>query len=229
MVRRRTSRLINKKVIYPVFLRCAEFTLDRFYIDILSNCARADFPKGVKVSRGFMYIDIGKSKFKTIDLSIEPRELYSLIILHFKSDLNLCSSHETKKILETYDSLFRRYTKQKNNSWSGWSNQMKCDGITNYVHRMSNEKSLSSVQCIQLFTTINSGILFKCIRPADIHCKKGKIVHISGIYSEQGEYIYKPRSYKEPATPTKKQVTLMVLWATYINSVLKKYKDLRKS
>jgi hypothetical protein len=229
MVGRRTSRVIDKKVIYPVFTKCAEFTLDRFYIDIFNNCARGDFPNGSRVGRGSMYIIAGKNKFKTVDLSIDPKELYSLIIRHFRDDLNLCSSHETKKVLETYDKLLRQYNEQKNEPWSKWSKQMKCDGIIEYVFRISRKKSLTDVQRKRLFTTINRGLMFKCIQSMDIKCKNGKITHIDGIYEKRGDYYYRPRSFKESTEPSKKQVTLAVLWATYINAVSRKYMDLRKA
>jgi hypothetical protein len=177
-----------------------------------------------------MYISTGKkNKFKTIDLSVAPKELCSTIIDHFRNDLNLCSSHETKRVLETYNRLWKQYIEQRNKPWKGWSKQMRCDGVIDYVFRTAREQCLSDTQRMNLFVTINVGLTFNYIRSTDVHCKNGKIVQIDGLHEENGRYRYDRHAIKEQAEPTKKQVTLAVLWTIYIGVVLKKYKELQRA
>ena len=224
---RRTSKIIERKVVYPVFLKCAAFTLDRFYIDLLTNCAHGDFPKGVRVNRGFLYVVVGRGKYITLDLTTDPQELNGEIIRHFRDDLNLCSSHESKKIMKTYEELVSRYTIQRNLPWGRWTKQMKCDSISEYVCKIARSKNLTELQKLELYVVINTGLLFKYISSTDIKCRNGKITHIKGIFSKNGNYYYKPKGVKS-AVVVKKAASLAAMWESHIASIMKRYKEFSK-
>ena len=155
-----------KKIVYPIFLECCQYTNDIFWENIFENLAYGKAPYGSHISENFLCRSYKQKDSKTV-----YEEVFSLL----------------SNRLGTFAQQVKDFTKIENDiknsrkNWHGIKKNVKELLIELYVSRMMNKYSLSMKQARYLLSTILIAIIFKAITVNDIDYSNGRINKIDGI------------------------------------------------
>ena len=159
-----------KKLVYPFFLDCCQYTDNVFWGNIFFNLAFGIPPIGTYISQDFLCCSLNQKEFiyeiEKKDSKIIYNEVYSLL----KNHLGIFSyQDEAGKI----------------NDIKNWKDiktkKMKELLIELYVLRMRTKYSLSIKQARYLLSTILIAMALKLITVNDIDYSNGRINKIEGI------------------------------------------------
>ena len=157
-------KMYMKKIVYPIFLECCQYTNSIFWENIFENLAYGKAPYGSYISENFLCsgYKIEKKDSKTV-----YEEVFSLLSNH----------------LGTFAQQVKDFTNIENDikNWHDIKKNVKELLIELYVSRMRNKYSLSIEQARYLLSTILIAIVFKVITVNDIDYSNGRINKIDGI------------------------------------------------
>ena len=82
--------------IYPIFEECRDCTLDSYWKEIFSDCARNKFPKGIRYDgrKNVLYVrqpSARATKPLTYSLSNDPREVFKMMMDIFRNKMGMRS------------------------------------------------------------------------------------------------------------------------------------------
>ena len=154
-----------KKIVYPIFLECCQYTNDIFWENIFENLA---YGKAPYISENFLCCGykIGKKDSETV-----YKEVFSLL-----SNRLGTFAQQVKDFTNIENDI-----KNSRKNWHGIKKNVKELLIELYVSRMRNKYSLSIKQARYLLSTILIAIVFKAITVNDIDYSNGRINKIEGI------------------------------------------------
>ena len=157
-----------KKLVYPIFLECCQYTDSIFWENIFENLAYGKPPHGSYISENFLCsgYKIGKKDSKTV-----YEEVFSLLSNHLGT-----FAQQVKDITNIENDI-----KNSRKNWHDIKKNVKELLIELYVSRMRNKYSLSIEQARYLLSTILIAIVFKAITVNDIDYSNGRINKIDGI------------------------------------------------
>jgi hypothetical protein len=165
-------------VIYPLFQKCKEYSLDPFWKDIFDGCANNRFPKGLKYDADKNSI-IYKSKY--IPLPVDDAVgSFKIMIDLFINKLGLVSSRN----------LIFSNSEENHLDADSWKKikpkAIKDQLILNYISDLRAKYSLSDIEVKKLFAQIQLGIQFHSIQNDDIIYDEKTIKHIKNLtFSEK--------------------------------------------
>lgn len=176
----------QKKVIYPEFQEAAKFTLNNFWIQLLTMCSFGKFPKGISFQDGKIFFK-KKNIIRQFSLPNSAENLCKTMISIFREECGLLSSQEDKKQTELVesereiipDSGFLSDIKDKNVRF-----RLLFDFTVNYKICYN----LTEPQRKQLHSIISIGQLLKVIRPENIEIKNHKIVFMDHLHFKNGSF-----------------------------------------
>ena len=157
-----------KKIVYPIFLECCQYTDSIFWENIFENLAYGKAPHGSYISENFLCsgYKIGKKDSKTV-----YEEVFSLLSNHLGT-----FAQQVKDFTNIENDI-----KNSRKNWHDIKKNVKELLIELYVSRMRNKYSLSIEQARYLLSTILIGIVFKAITVNDIDYSNCRINKIDGI------------------------------------------------
>ena len=164
-----------KKIVYPIFLECCQYTNDIFWENIFENLAYGKAPHGTYISKNFLCCGYKQKEF---NYKIEKKDSETV----YKEVFSLLSN-----CLGTFTQQVKDFTNIENDiknsrkNWHGIEKNVKELLIELYVSRMRNKYSLSIKQARYLLSTILIAIVFKAITVNDIDYSNGCINKIDGI------------------------------------------------
>jgi len=177
------------KIVYPLFLKCADLTKDPFWASIFLEAAKGSLPRGFSIQNGILQ-HMKKNKKQTMDIPFNPLEAQSMCKDFFKTQGNLRSQQDYGHELEIRR---QRLTTTNIKIWSDIKkSSTKKLLLESYVNSVSNTLGLNKIQRDKLITCINCGFLSKRLNPVDVILEQGIVVQINGIYQEGNEFVLDP-------------------------------------
>lgn len=170
--------MIERDIVYPIFLECCNFTDNIFWENIFENLAYGDSPYGTYISKDFLCCNYKNKKFsykiENKNSSIIYTEVYNLL----KNKLGLMSKLErNNKRLQMDNNL-----NIKKETWNSIKKKnIKSLLIEQYVIRMKNMYKLSIKKSKYLLSLIYICLLFKVVTNKDIIYENNLILDIKGI------------------------------------------------
>lgn len=179
----------DDEIAYPVFLRCIEHCVDKFWEKIFKDLAYGKSPYSIYFHNG--YLCHGKSKkCKYIDISDDTTPSYVL----YKNVYKLLN--ENAGITSPNERLYRKHHFNSNiiNNSFDWSDIKKKTTkdilIELFALEMKNKYKLTIMQCRFLISIISGLLTFKTITSDDIEMKDGVIFKIEGIEFSESNVEY---------------------------------------
>jgi len=159
-----------KKLVYPIFLDCCQYTDNIFWEDIFANLAFGKPPCGSYISKNFLYC---RHKQKEFNYKIENKDsktVYKEVFSLLRNRLGIFSHQD--KVGKINDIKNWKDIKTK---------KMKELLVELYVSKMRTKYSLSIKQACYLLSTILIAMALKLITVNDIDYSNGCIKKINGI------------------------------------------------
>ena len=159
-----------KKLVYPFFLDCCQYTDNIFWEDIFANLAFGKPPCGSYISENFLCCRLKQKEFNYKIENKDSKTVYKEVFSLLRNRLGIFS-HQDKV--------------EKINDIKNWNDikkkKIKELLIELYVSRMRTKYSLSIKQARYLLSTILIAMVFKVITVNDIDYSNGRINKIEGI------------------------------------------------
>lgn len=184
--------------IYPQFLECAEYTLDKYWKEIFEQCANNKFPNGCKYNNIQNSIMVrvpekgGKYTTEYYHLKNSPEENFETLIHVFKTKLNMRSGLDIRIQKEEIEEYLKEHEINLDCEWKKLKPKyLQQQIIINYILDLKEKYSLTKEEVKQLYQTIDGGFDFKKITAEDIDYSNGKIHSITCL-----EFNKKKRKFK---------------------------------
>ena len=163
-------KMYMKKIVYPIFLECCQYTNDIFWENIFENLAYGKPPYGSYISKNFLCCSYEQKEFNYKIEKKDSKTVYEEVFSLLTNRLGIFSHQEKVK---------------KINDIKNWNDIKKKNVkellIELYVSRMRTKYSLSIKQARYLLSTILIAMVFKVITVNDIDYSDGRINKIDGI------------------------------------------------
>ena len=159
-----------KKLVYPIFLNCCQYTDDIFWQNIFFDLAFGKPPFGTYLSKDFLCCSLKQKEFNYKIEEKDSETLYKEVFSLLRNRLGIFSNQE--KVPKINDIKNWNDIKTK---------KMKELLIELYVLRMRTKYSLSIKQARYLLSTILIAMALKLITVNDIDYSNGRINKIEGI------------------------------------------------
>jgi len=170
--------MIQRDIVYPIFLECCNFTENTFWENIFQNLAYGESPYGTYISKDFICCNYKNKKFsykiEKKESSIIYKDVYNLL----KNKLGIMSKLERNNKIEKMDSNLNT---QKNTWNSIKKKNIKSLLIEQYVIRMKKKHKLTIKKSKYLLSLIYICLLFKVLTNKDIIYENNLILDIKGI------------------------------------------------
>lgn len=193
----RERRQIERKVVYPYFLNCLEYTDDDpYWQQVLNDCARGKFPRGSSFDAANKTICIRITKtpvFYKVSLeSVSPADTFMDIKRLFKTHLNLNSSEDKRQMNLVHDDLKEKTEARYSKSWKDINiKKVKSAIIRNYIIAKGDELGLSKDEKIEFYKLVKVGLLFGWISKGHIVYKDRQIESITSLKYFPTERVFK--------------------------------------
>ena len=159
-----------KKLVYPIFINCCQYTDDIFWEDIFADLAFGKPPYGTYFSKDFLCCSLKQKEFNYKIENKDIKTLYKEVFSLLRNRLGIFSNQE--KVPKISDIKNWNDIKKK---------KIKELLIELYVLRMRTKYSLSIKQARYLLSTILIAMALKLITVNDIDYSNGRINKIEGI------------------------------------------------
>lgn len=186
------KNIFNQKVLYPVFIECAETPEcagDEYWKSVMIDLANGKCPKGIYISNDAIYTTTNKN-FAYFIPNEDCLSLKSIndIFSDIKNIIVNCTGMTSSKDVNNRQSVIK-----KENIITGWSDVKKKnireDYILQYVLSMRRHYKLSWKAAQDLLSLIETGFLLKYLSNSDIKFYNKKIQHIEGLkYDDSSGY-----------------------------------------
>ena len=171
----RKRKMYMKKIVYPIFLECCQYTNDIFWENIFENLAYGKAPYGSYISKNFLCCGYKQKEFNYKIEKKDSETVYKEVFSLLTNRLGIFSQQE-KDFTNLENDI-----KNSRKNWNDIKKNVKELLIELYVSRMRNKYSLSIKQARHLLSTILIAIVFKAITVNDIDYSNGRINKIDGI------------------------------------------------
>lgn len=176
----------QKKIVFPEFLECSKYTLNNYWIQMMTQCSYGKFPRGLSYQDGKLLFK-KKNIVRQFSLPDSPEQLCRTLIRIFREELCMVSSVEDKKQTELVEKDketvpregFLSEIKDKNVRF-----RLLFDFTVNYQRHFH----LTEPQRQQLYAILCIGQLLKIIQPENIEIQNHRIIHIDHIHFRNGRF-----------------------------------------
>ena len=162
-------KMYMKKIVYPIFLECCQYTNDIFWENIFENLAYGKPPYGSYISKNFLCCSYEQKEFNYKIEKKDSKTVYEEVFSLLTNRLGIFSHQEKVKKINDIK------------NWNDIKKNVKELLIELYVSRMRTKYSLSIKQARYLLSTILIAMVFKVITVNDIDYSDGRINKIDGI------------------------------------------------
>ena len=160
-----------KKIVYPIFLECCQYTNSIFWENIFENLAYGKAPYGSYISENVLCCSYKQKEFNYKIEKKDSETVYKEVFSLLTNSLGIFSQQEKVE----------NDIKNSRKNWNDIKKNVKELLIELYVSRMRNKYSLSIKQARHLLSSILIAIVFKAITVNDIDYSNGRINKIDGI------------------------------------------------
>jgi hypothetical protein len=193
-------------ILHPIFEECKRYTLDPYWQDIFSGCAKNNFPMGIRYDPVQKNIMIKKDAKKPEVISLPTRkgdtpnaaQLYKVMMQIFKEKLHMRSSRDLQLQKEDMDELCKKNIMDLDCEWKDIKpKHLKDQLLLNYIYYLKQQYNLSPVEIKQAMSTIQLGFQFKSLLPSDVEFS-GTITNIKGLSFDEEKRIFSIPIKKTP-------------------------------
>lgn len=175
-----------------IFNNCSNISDDPYWKNILYECYKGSFPKGISYKDGFLLF-----KNQMIEVPDNPYLAYPIIIACFRSNCYMKSSidkeREKDKEMEEYN-----YLSIVKNNWSEFRKQCVKDIlIAKYIDKMCDILNLTRNEQNQLKTIISIGLSIGHINANNIILSDGEIKDIQSLKWDPNTRLFNIIEYKQ--------------------------------
>jgi len=197
-------------IVYPIFLKCKEYTLDSYWKDIFSKCACNRFPRGIRYDgrKNTVYIKLpggAANKKEFFSLPKEPIEVFETMMAVFRS-VGLRSQRDLQLKKDEMEKIRRERCVDLNCSWKDLKPRyLKDRMIIKYVLYLKDTHQLTQKEAKKLLNVIHLGFQLKQIGSDDVKYENGHIKDIEGLEVNKDGQVFRitkeiRRSYKSDKT-----------------------------
>jgi hypothetical protein len=181
---------IRRDVIYPIFLKCIEFTQnDTFWRETFEELSYGNCYQGSYINKGFICSNVKGKEFTYKFIDKEPEKIYNDITKLFKEKLNIMSKNDRIVLINEFEEVEKNLKNIKNSDWNDIKKKSLKDILfQNFLIKSKKEYELSDYQLKKIYNSINLGLMLKSIKNTDIIYDKGEIKEIKGISFSKRKY-----------------------------------------
>ena len=226
-----------RPIINPIFEKCAELTEDKFWENILMECACGKFPRNFTYKNNL--ITHRKSNvLNRLEISNSPSEAFTSIKAFFQKVAGIMSEQDRNKLKKIEeDKMIEELEKAKDEmEWKDVRKEkLKEILIKEFVTDMAEKYKMNKEQRDELITVIRKGFLLKYFTANNVEMERGRIVEIDGLIidkktkkSEIDAYYITPlskKSYNGLGVEKKETVpdlNFLEQWDKYLSSLTNK-------
>jgi len=212
----------EKKVLYPIFNECAEFTLDPFWTQLFDECAKGKFPKGSSIDQNSGMTIYFKTKTDTVSYNMKeksPEQIFSDLKQHFQVYLKLKSVRDNQEIQEELDDICKDLQEIFTSSWQNIrKKKIKDPIIRSFILDLKERYDLNDKETCQLAKIIKLGFLFNWIENDNVIYENQQIIDITTLTFDSEERVF---TLEEPDIKHKREykpkcTKLSKLWAKHL-------------
>ena len=209
-------------ILYPVFLKCCQYTSDKFWRKIFDDFAYGKCPYGVYFNKDVLCCKGKKGQVNClIDDNIDDKSLYEKIREILVNNMGILSPNDRI----TQEKIFVEFSEPENETtWNGIKKKNKKDLLLElFSIEMRQKFNLGIQEARFLHSFIKSALMFKTILPSDIVIENGRISEIRGINIKDKKIIFDIDLYDfvidEKETRIENKRKMSDSWDTYINEL----------
>jgi len=219
----------EKKVLFPIFAECAEFTLDPFWTQVFDECSKGKFPKGCSIDQNTGHTIYFKTKTDTVSYNMrdkDPEHVFSDLKQYFQVYLKLKSEIDNKETQEELDGICRDLQEVFTSSWQNIRRKkIKDPIIRSYILDLKERYNLTDKETCQLAKLIKLGFLFNWIENDDVVYENQQIIDITTLSFDSEERVF---TLEEPDIKHKREykpkcTKLSRLWIKHLENPLNTY------
>lgn len=178
----------QSQVIYPIFLNCADLTLDPFWKDVFYNCAGNRFPKGMRIDSNSnqLYVKYtmkkGKTKTDVYNIPADPKDLFSLVLRVCRDCLNKRSPYDLQLLKVEMTDAANASAINIDCEWKDIKHKwLKEFLFIKFTLSLQKRYGITRKETKKLYNTIQRAIDFKKILPEHVVYENKQIVEITGL------------------------------------------------
>jgi hypothetical protein len=171
------------EVKYPIFLECAEFTLDEFWICQFTQLAKGKSPRGVHLHDEYMTVYLGRER---VCLKFDDPASLTNEVIHTFWKLGIMSKNDEKE----YNEIITQIRESLCDSMTDWkslkSKSIKKTLISNYVQSLPYDIK----DRLEIHALLNIHLIFNNLTDKNVVLKDGRIVNVIGLINEDGKWVF---------------------------------------
>lgn len=220
-----------RKIVYPHFSECAQFTLDPYWRQVFEECAKGHFPRGSGINpEGDVIYFRGKNlnnrNYVSYRLSTEPETTFKELKQYFQSELGLRSKQDRKKIRDEIDEICEGLQKTFIGSWQNIKKKKIRDPIIRkYILELKHKYELSDKETAEVAQMVKLGFLFNWITNEQVDYEDQCIKDITSLHFDEKTrrfHLEEPDvAYKREYKP--KIQKLSTLWVKHLQKPKNRY------
>lgn len=219
----------QSKIIYPIFLECAQYTLDAFWQQVFEDCARGKFPKGCSIDHSgeTLYFKNKISKSVVIfKLNDSPEQIFKELKVLFQDQLNIKSNIDREEIRAELDQICKTLQESFTGNWQQIKRKkIKDPIIRRYILDLKERHKLSDRETAQVAQLIKLGFLFNWISNENVIYQDQQIVDIETLQFNEDDRTFQleeqiTAGYREYKP---KMLKLANLWEKFLEQPKNRY------
>nr|QBK87616.1 MAG: uncharacterized protein LCMAC201_05290 [Marseillevirus LCMAC201] len=228
-----SPRTQNTKILYPLFVDCAQFTLDPYWQQVFEECSRGKFPRGSGIdSEGkIVYFrnrtsNNNQRNYISYKIKKNPKQIFKDLKQLFQDHLNFKSIKDRQEIRDELDDICKNLQESFTGSWCKIKRKkIKDPIIRRYILNLKKTHNLNDKETAEVAQIIKLGFLFNWISNDQVVYKDQQILDIMTLHFDSDDRSF---NLEEPNTLYKREykpklVKLSTLWEKYIEKPHNRY------
>jgi len=221
----------DKKIVYPIFVECAQFTLDPYWQQVFEECAKGHFPRGSGIDTEgkviyFRNRTSNNRNYVSYKLKENPKQIFKDLKQLFQEQLNFKSNRDREKIRAELDNICKDLQETYTGCWQKIKRKKIRDPIIRrYILDLKEQYSLDNKETAEVAQIIKLGFLFNWIPNNQVVYEDQRILGIKTLHFDEED-----RSFEldEPNTQYKREYKpklqkLSSLWAKHLKQPKNSY------
>jgi hypothetical protein len=221
----------NKKIVYPLFADCAQFTLDPYWQQVFEECSRGKFPRGSGIdSEGkvvyFRNRTSNNRNYVSYRLKKNPEQIFKDLKRLFQEQLNFKSNRDRQEIRAELDDICKDLQESFTGSWQKIKRKkIKDPIIRRYILDLKEQYDLNDKETAEVAQIIKLGFLFNWIANDQVVYENQRIQEIKTLHFDDEERTFE---LDEPNTQSKREYKpkpfkLSSLWEKHLERPKNRY------
>ena len=175
------------KILFEYIELCVKLTKDKYWQDIIHNCACNKFPKGIKYNSAKKTLHVrsdlpGRKKAEVLVLPDEQTQCFKMLMYAFKTLLGLRSGDDISASRVELEKIRKTNEIDLGCEWKNLKPRaIRNHILINFAIHQVKICNLELKQAYMLYRQIQLGFQFKQLSADDIKYKNGVISSISGL------------------------------------------------